>query len=753
MSTTLPPSDGTTEARPMAAVEPSRWRLRLPGILLWAAVALCTVGWSALGWDEYRTFHLYVYDFGLIYQNIWALAHGLSPAAIGPGAVNPIVFAFAPVATLFPSEPTAFLFLLTVESFVLALGALPIYLLVAQRFGRRWTALALSLAYLGFPALSGLTWFPFHFQALFPTLFLFAYWLYRRDRWVPAAVLWTLSLLTNIGSPLVVGAFGAGLIIEPLVARLRLSDRWRHRPVRPPGPFPRTAVLRGAFLVASSAVVFGAIVLYFYWYWGIGTLGGFLLQEMPSGAPAFGSSGTPLEFLGRRFATVALLLGPLLLLPLWGREERWSTWPYFLHALAIGAPQAFIWPFRDQYVGYVIPGLFAATLRALDRPWGGPALAPGPSIGKRTPLRRMLRWRVPDPSPQRAASLVLVATAVAGSLFAAGGPLNPLLQHAGALSGGYYDIPVVTTIDPHVAAGLDALIAATPPNGNLLVQNNLVEPVNRFQYVIPGYYSTAQRLDFVLTDPYDDWFYAPNLFGPYPVPMWQWANYFLANGWSIAGEARGSVLLAHNASMGPRVYLPVWENFTAASLAGSGNATVTNVSRTSGYVVGPSLPTVGALAAWMPGTYRLNLTMAVDHPSPGGSVTLALSYDQGHRPLAHFPLGASGFSAVNGTVNVSFAWTFPLYFVGMQFNVSAENWTGGLKFVSLNLTQTAPIQMEHLSAPWSLPPPNGTANATSGGNGTGTSSSGGDTAGPTPAPPAANPNALPGPGAVSRRPD
>jgi uncharacterized membrane protein len=560
-----------------------------------AGVVLFSVWWTELNWLRFLAFHLSVYDLGVDYQVVWAAAHGYSINEAGPGTTHLLLYAFLIPYWLIPSQSGFFLFLLAFETVWLAIGVFPLYWVARDQTHRPWVGVAFGLAYLAYPAISGPPWFPFHYETLFPTLFLFGYWLYRRGNTKWAAGLWTLSLFTDVGAAFIIAALGLGIVGEPLIARAGLWARLRGRP-RPPVSLPRSRWFLGLFLIGAGAAVFlGVALSYGFWQFLFFTARtSFASGSALSRAVPF----NPFNNSTQKLATIFLLFGPLLALPLWGREERWPLIPYLGPALLTTSFGGFLFPFNDQYTSFVFPVIFVAAIRGLERPWGRT-----PRSSAETPwTTRTRRWR-PNPGVMSAATGVLLATLVCASVFAPWGPLNPALGASTALRVGQYDVPYALESNQSVIADLHRMINMVPPNGWVLVQNNMPQLLNRTDWTIPGYYTVGQPLDYVINDPYDYNFYNLNTFGPAPASMMDWTNYFLVQGWHVWADADGALLLSATGAGPPAFYDPLVQTFTPADFLGVGPSLPNHQ-----FFDGPHLPIDGAYSVLAPGSYTVTLT-------------------------------------------------------------------------------------------------------------------------------------------------
>jgi uncharacterized membrane protein len=669
----------------------------LPFGILLAAIVGFVYGWTLYGWQLYLSLRLPVFDFGINYQVIWAAAHGTELDFFGIGIGSLVVYAFVPSFWLIGSEPSFFLFLIAFEAAWLALGAVPLFFVARERLRSRWAALALALAYLAFPALAGPVWFPFHFEALFPTLFLFGYWMFRRGTFWAAGAFWTACLFTHIGAVIVMGFFAAGIVLEPrLPIVVRALGNWTRRrgsatdPLsRPARPYVPSAPERlGVYLFIASVAVFLIAASYYGWFWFLhyitktGPNAVSLSQPLYS-APA--AANLPVQGW-----TLLLLFGPLLALPFLGREERWGMIPY-MAMLLLTSQHGFWFPFRNQYPALLVGPLFAATVRGIERlrSWGGrrePSSGPGAARGP--PARRP--WLI-HRIPQVTAGVVLGLVVVSGLFIAPWGPFNAALRSNGFLAAGYYNDSSAFGTNLTLDAEIRALAESVPAGGVVLTQTELVEPLNREYYMVPSRFTPSVPLNYLLTDPYNPSFYGHSLDGPYSTTMEQWANYYLAEGWGILGEVDGALLLAGNYSGTPKLFDPVDQWFGAASFPCCGTPNSPWNGSTHGpWTAGPSTPYDGNYNVFSPGRYNLTLSFAVAHPRASDRILCQVTGNKGQSLLWTSTISGAGWTAANGTVQVTVPIDVPNYELGPRVSLHVAQWTGSLQFLGLHVRQTAP---------------------------------------------------------------
>jgi uncharacterized membrane protein len=130
--------------------------------------------------------------------------------------VDPILVLFTPLWWIWPSPNM----LLVVQAIVIALGAVPVYLLARKHLESAHAAVGFALAYLLYPATGWLALNEFHPVALAAPLLLFAFWYLDEDRLLPFALFAVAASACKEEISLVVAGFG---IWYALAHRRRLA--------------------------------------------------------------------------------------------------------------------------------------------------------------------------------------------------------------------------------------------------------------------------------------------------------------------------------------------------------------------------------------------------------------------------------------------------------------------------------------------------------------------------------------------------
>ncbi len=166
-----------------AALQNRAWLCR-PVVWLRLMVGLYAAFFLALTLTAHAAFETSVLDLGIYDQVIWNTAHG-RPLAYSAepwyGEVflathlQPILILLALIYWVW-SDARA---LIILQTLAVAASALPVYTLAAWRLRRPWAALALTFAYLMFPALQAINRFVFHPESFEPLLLIGAFAVYE----------------------------------------------------------------------------------------------------------------------------------------------------------------------------------------------------------------------------------------------------------------------------------------------------------------------------------------------------------------------------------------------------------------------------------------------------------------------------------------------------------------------------------------------------------------------------------------------
>jgi len=199
-------------------------------LLIFVMIGLYTIVFSYFTILKYYAFKAFAWDLGIFNQTFWSTLHGkflystvelfIIPSGCAFGThVSPVLLFILPLYAIYPAPET----LLILQSFILALGALPLYLLARDSLNSKLAGAAFATAYFLYPPLHGVNWFDFHTQAFLPVIFLFAVYYLTKGKWVRYFLFTVLALTIaeNVSILVVfVGLYCLWLFRQPIYTAL-----------------------------------------------------------------------------------------------------------------------------------------------------------------------------------------------------------------------------------------------------------------------------------------------------------------------------------------------------------------------------------------------------------------------------------------------------------------------------------------------------------------------------------------------------
>ncbi len=410
--------------------------------------------------------------------------------------ISGVLLLIMPIYALAPKVET----LLIIQSLILALGALPVYLLAELKIKSKRLALAFAMAYLLNPALQGINWYDFHPEAFVILPMLFAMYFYEIRAWLFCSISLSFVLLAIDKATILVGAFGLFGLLS-----LKHNEVIRKRnPSSPPfvikrGPeFRRFIIFTSMiilafmwfFLSAELVSIFNPLNIYLrgnLQYWT--NLGARNLTEIPVRAIFYPTS--VLKALAfdwpQKAYYILVLFGSLLFLPIACPKTVILFLPWLATSLLSNYPPYY--QFGTQYPAYIIPAIF----------YGG-------ILGASKIISRIKNLFVFRPHEKRFPSLML-ATGIFFLVLSS--PLTP--WSFGSYPLNYYGFPET----PSEARYVTNFVKIIPENASILVQNNIfplvsdrenayVTPASVFYPPATSFLSTlesiVEKVDYILVD-------------------------------------------------------------------------------------------------------------------------------------------------------------------------------------------------------------------------------------------------------------
>lgn len=655
--------------------------------LLFLAFLASGIYWSYLTIERFYAMYAGVFDLGLYEEKTWTF---LNP---GPITIYNYVTASIDEPFILLMSPTGYWGYpanLTLQSFALASGSLPLFGIARKLLQSRFSALCLAGAYLLYFPLGGVNWFDLHFIAFFIPLFLFGYYLMLHAHYK-----WALAILLIAGSTeypvvILVVVFAFTLVVEDLYHRFLLGSR-------PEGPpFKFSLVL----LVASG-------LFFAYQYEFLQTALG------PSGfAATIHTTYTgQVVTLDQRITAALLLLAPTLFLAV--LTPRWLIMLVpSLYLIFDTTYLGYVYPelFQTQYSALFIPVVFLGTVYALR--WVGmlPHRAPAPEPPPVRSKRFLLRHR-DYPTVPTIALAVLAVTALLATVYQPWGPYN--VDSDDSFDAAQRTVVNMTLFEQ--VQQLESLVPRSTPY--VLFQNDMpsmlprpldylntpeVSGIGDWQNVSTwdaerGSFPYLQfnntvgnfRVDYMIDDPYSWGFTEQGI-----VPANTMANFITtgygSGAYGILGELNGMMVLEHGYSGPPQLYVPLRQSIPASALD---NWTHTGPSGTP--IV--SFSNGSASSAWdgpyfylAPGRYQFQFSLMTTSLAPTNHVSLFVNGNYGESYFNSRYLTGASFNATNVWTPFTVDATLNNTYADIGLPGIDVSWSGTLSIQYIEITQLAP---------------------------------------------------------------
>jgi uncharacterized membrane protein len=600
-----------------------------------AAAGAYAVLFTDLSLLKLETFHATFGDLGLENHILWLLSHGGFATYNDSGFATVYAFNYQkPIALLvlpFYALDPQLSFLLTLQSFILGLAALPLYFFARDRTKSAWTGGLVALTYLAYFPVASANLFDFHYEAFTP-LFFFLLLLSWERGWRRAMYLSCLLCASINPLPLVMMVLF--LLYLPLEG---------YRLERPAIPFARDYLRR----LSSDPARVGMLVLLLGLLGLYKVIGSLPLAGVGGAAAGLTPTGILLFDVNAKLSLFLLLFGALAFLPLFDRMGLVLLLPYvgFAFYSANSANwQAFGLAYTTLAIGPLYLGLVNVLARHLDERRIVNAALSVPVVGLSDADRRRYRRgsRMSDPR--------VVAAAVAVVFTLVYFPISPLNAYvAGGYFSGNHDLAGITTVTPE-SRFLQQVVTLIPPNGAVLTQNDIPQVSGREYYQVDQYYTSATPYDYILMDSAESYFTSQSSILPFVEPA-------LANGsFGVLAEGMGALLLERGYHGSPVLFVPLQGHYDATSLSA---LDPTDVQGTHVVGTGPSFSLwYGPFIQLYPGNYSVDFALQTNRSGPPAvpELTIDVTSDKGSVTLSTQTLYSTNFTQ-NATTQI-FELTF-----------------------------------------------------------------------------------------------
>ncbi len=555
--------------------------------ILYLMILTYTVSWSAISLMRYYSFNAGYWDLGVAMGYITYATTGLSLSKlIQVFALKPIVYLLAPIGYAF-----SFQGLLVFQSFFLALGAYPVYVISLEKLKNASLATLFAASYLLYFPMAGVNWFDFHYQALFPTLFLLGYWFYLRGR--SALSLIFMALSGTVHYPYTV--------FPALFAIMLAAGKERRKDIKIWAP-----------LILITGSIFAVNFLMHGVFWAtFGTV------NAPPAKPEYYSV----------YLTIILILLPLIFAPLF------SKWLIFLTPF-------FALIFLVKYYAYVYPYLFEVQYDALFIPFVFLGAIEGVEWLERKNIIRK----------KAAVGVIFVSVVMFASIYQPYSPLNSYTSvnydFSKIFSINFTEYNQLMKLLSLIPKGSSVLVSDNDPEA-FYPYYGLVPYDNRYtnpQLVLNG------TIKYIVAGPFGIMYINKE---PKPgIPMDELVENASRSGFGLYAEAYGLMLLKYNYSGPLKYYYPLREYIPSSGFVPTApwymkNGMIVATNAHAQIWFGPEL-------IMPPGKYTLTVIIKSTSNSSSNWLSVAVYADDQTRLVTVYYINGASLKPGWNYVNISF---------------------------------------------------------------------------------------------------
>ncbi|MGB9730178.1 MAG: DUF2079 domain-containing protein [Thermoprotei archaeon] len=564
--------------------------------------------------------------------------------------MHPLVWIFFPIFL----TKNYFLVLIFQQVFITT-GVFPLYGIAKHVLKSKYIALMISLSFLVYPYIAGLYWYNMFYQSLFPTLFLFAYYLYIKSRYKSSIVIFLLSGLTSFPYMLFIVLFSIVILFETVYKR-----KFEHISLKYP-----------FILFISSSVIF-LIMNYsnpsFY---------GNLYMFMPK--------YYPFSNIDYKVNVILVLLVPLLAFPVISKKFLIMLIPYFYALFSLTPPNSSLLAY--QYAPLAIAFLYLGFIDTLND------FSEDEKIELKT-LKDKIKHSLSD-IKFKFTALMLILVILFASVYL---PIGPFNQY----SNSNFNFAENTAANYTAYNELTHIISMIPSNEPyVLTQNNIIEiyprPLVNGVPLVAGITSFTNltsdgvylnldgknvyvKINYILADLKSRWYVSGN------PSMYNFTSLFYSSGkFGIVAETSGFILLERNYTGPVKYYVPNNIYFPASSLNLGPNTTIKNNVLYANNTKHTILWSTNMFNL-APGTYRFILSIYTNSSFVNNELQFNISAN-GNPLFQRYNLTGSVFQNTGNWTNISFNITLNSFYNKISITCYSINWNGSIAFKNIALLQ------------------------------------------------------------------
>ncbi|MCW1311537.1 MAG: DUF2079 domain-containing protein, partial [Candidatus Rehaiarchaeum fermentans] len=621
-----------------------------------------TIYWSNISILKFYALNATVWDLGLAMQTAYTFMH--HPLQFYGNLILWVIF---PVFI-----PQNFPLILAFQAAFITAGIFPIYGIAKHYLKLNSAAMLIAISYLFYPYLSGMYWFDFHYQALFPTLFLIGYYLFIKTRYKSAFILLILAGLTRYPYIFFIILLSFIIMLESLYNMKFKKPQFNINTMR------------------FATILFLVALIIFILSYIASTRTATILQSMT--AQAHFKGATFYSNIDRKLFVLYILFIPLFGLPLFSRRFALMQVPFIIVLFfANFGPYLFPDFVHFQYVPFLYLGAIDSIARIFEH-----------HENSDTKLFKKFKNLIME-QRFKVAATILVVTVLFALVYNPYGPLNQYSMTN-------FDVAENTAVNWTTFNNLEHIVNMIPKNDPyVLTQNNIPEiyprpllyentPITTFPYFFTNitvdthYMRVASghiynvRIDYVLADIESPWYWVES-----HESMYNFTKLFYGSGeYGILAEAYPIVLLERDYTGPILYYVPFSEYFPYNEFI-LGSLTKTNNNYLYAQNISNYVPVwYGPYIYLGPGKYNITFQLETSNNSLSNTLKLDVSANSGQTILASQKINGSNFTVENKWTNITLSINVSNFIQKVEFRGFSSHWNGTIALKGVYVKQVAP---------------------------------------------------------------
>lgn len=627
--------------------------------LLISSIVTYILFWSIIVYEKLLALNQSIFDLSLFDENLWnvMLHHSSLITYLLSIPNNSLRFVLFPLS-LFGN----YTILLIFQTVMLAVSAIPLYLLSLDQLKNRYVSVLISISYLMYFPLSGVNWFTIHFQAFFIFLFICGVYLFTRGKFIYGLIFLFFAGTIKYPFELILIVFSIMFLIESY---------------RPYNYFKKDEGLRKyrISLIILLSLMISLLVI------GKFSVGNPIVSVTRT------SNLFSLSSLSAKLYTILLIYGPFLFLPF--LSKRWWIFNLAFTILIILSPNPnYYYPslFKLQYSSAIIVFVFLGFIDALTN-----SKIINLVRRNKRPYYKIMK---------RVVIISFTLIIVGAAFFQPYAPLNDMTNDNFHLSQcTNYNITLFTEMqkmvslipknDPYVLAQgniVNVYPRTLPYNGTVLsggLYPNLTIQTNGGKWLVP-------RIDYVIVDPYNVVQFTYNYGGGKMMSAEQTFNLLLTKyNYGIYAEASGMALLKKDYDGSPIYFVKDYLNIQIDSLL-KGNNRYNLFNNTLNVTdLGCSIFFYKVIPYFLaPGTYNFNFSLKANNINNSNLMRLDVINYRNGQILATENVTGNIFTSQNSYyIQLGIHVTIKKY-EEIELESKIVSWIGTLSLHRINVLQT-----------------------------------------------------------------